>query len=74
MSCLECKEGYYLENSSNTCRKRQNRDNFCQIYSPNTDQCLKCDKGYYVSLGGDKCNIYPQGIIGCGKYLSKNVC
>ena len=75
--CLECNEGYFIENpivlsKLQQCLKRTTNVFACKIFDIEKDSCQECYPGYYVR--NKECEFKPTGVIGCAVYLDKDNC
>jgi hypothetical protein len=72
--CSECKMGYYLENSSNSCILRTNIFPECIVYEINQDKCKNCPISTFITPNGNACERFPTGIQFCAAYSSETEC
>ncbi len=70
--CTECDNGYYINDYK--CEKRLNILANCTIYHKTEDKCDNCSPGNYSIDGGQNCEAYPKGIIGCETYSDETTC
>jgi hypothetical protein len=69
--CVECVDGYYVNNGS--CSKRSTISQ-CTSFVIDDDLCDDCASGYFLSDNKKECVAFPQGIQGCEIYLSESQC
>ena len=69
--CLECQNGYYINNG--LCTKRSFIDQ-CSSFEITADLCVTCGDGYFISSDRKSCLAYPTGIQGCRIYISDTLC
>lgn len=71
-NCLECHQGYFLEN--NSCQQRLLTLPNCLTYSIKSDTCASCENEYYLNQSNTECLINPSGITGCAIFSNDDSC